>query len=250
MKNLRLYFLAFFLAIPVLGVFVLAIEKQVEINAAKVVRLPIKGYDPRSLLYGHYLQFTFDGPHAPDQEAHKYFIPEDQAKDLQNILNFSRSHKVAIDTSLQNNKIVSLGMLYIDEMPWRDYFATVNAYADLAPFTRVPITYVFLSDRFLSFSFKDSVLNPSASQQSYEIPPEDWADFQKKFSAANAVFYGKQIPGQISQCGGNTRFDMDVKIKGNDVIRFGMLYIEGEPWREFDEQEALAKLEACKKNML
>ncbi len=250
MKKIYSVFLALALLLPVAGALSLAFVKQAEINRSVAVRLPIKGYDPRSLLYGHYLMFTFDGPKAPDQERHKYFIPEDQAGELQKVLNFGSSQKVEIDTHLKNRKIIHLGMLYIDGMPWRDYFAMVNAYADQAPFVRVSLANVYLSDHFLSFSFKESALGLSSTHHSVEIPAEDLTEFTKKWYAATDVVYGSPVGrGQFHQCGGNRHFQMDVKIRGNDVIRYGMIYIDGKPWREFNDHEAVAQMQTCKKNL-
>lgn len=46
--------------LPTLALAGLIVQKESLRSQPPVVRLPITGYDPRDLLYGHYLQFRFD----------------------------------------------------------------------------------------------------------------------------------------------------------------------------------------------
>lgn len=114
---------AVILALPVIGVLLLAADKQVAISTATAVRVPIVGYDPRDLMYGHYLRFRFEGPMAIDDDPHEYFIPEGEAKRLENLLADRAGHVVELDVYRTGNGGQSYGMLYIDGQPWRDYLA-------------------------------------------------------------------------------------------------------------------------------
>ncbi len=237
MKNVRSVFLALALLLPVAGVISLAFLKQTQISQSAAVRLPIKGYDPRSPLYGHYLSFTFDGPEAPDQETHNYYIPEDQADELQEVFVFGTSQKIEIDAHLKNKKLIHLGMLYIDGLPWRDYLEKLNV--DV----RVPMDNVRLNDRVLIFTF----FGWGSESHSYEIPREDVDEFKKKLIAATGVVWGTQ--GVINKCGGAKRVEMDITKRGKKIIKYGMIFFDNKPWREFDDQEAQARNEACKKQL-
>lgn len=111
------------LALPVLGVLLLAVDKQVTISTATTERIPIVGYDPRDLLYGHYLRFRFEGPTAIDQDPHKYFVPESEAERLQDLLSRPDRPVVSLDVHRTGSGAQTYGMLYIDDQPWRDYLA-------------------------------------------------------------------------------------------------------------------------------
>ncbi len=121
MTRLRSLLIAAALALPVIGVVLLAAAKQMAITSATTLRVPIIGYDPRNLMYGHYLRFRFDGPKAPDQDSHDYFIPEAQAGPLQDLLTHQNGHIVAIEIRTQGDGRQSYGMLYVDDLPWHDY---------------------------------------------------------------------------------------------------------------------------------
>lgn len=58
MHSQKKYIVAFFL--PFLSLVLLSVYKQVQISTGTDVTLPIRGYDPRDLLSGHYLTFSVD----------------------------------------------------------------------------------------------------------------------------------------------------------------------------------------------
>jgi hypothetical protein len=127
MKNLRPILFAVLLALPVVGVLGLVAEKQLSVAASTAVRLPIAGYDPRDLMYGHYLHFRFDGPSAPDKSPHEYFIPEDFANELGNLLGGTGKHTIELEVFYSGKRVTSYGMLYVDNQPWRDFLNSHKA---------------------------------------------------------------------------------------------------------------------------
>ncbi|MDD3371475.1 MAG: GDYXXLXY domain-containing protein [Alphaproteobacteria bacterium] len=131
MKFSRSLVFALFLALPVVGVLSLVAQKEIAIAQAQTVRIPIKGYDPRSLLYGHYLRFQFDGPLAPDSGVHEYYIPEAKAARLQNIL-FEGKQKAEIDVRMSDKKVLNYGELYIGGKPYMQVLAEKAASEDPA----------------------------------------------------------------------------------------------------------------------
>jgi len=46
--------------LPMLGLLVLVARAEVLLRSGESFRIAIKGYDPRDLLHGHYLQYSFD----------------------------------------------------------------------------------------------------------------------------------------------------------------------------------------------
>ncbi|HTV20732.1 MAG TPA: GDYXXLXY domain-containing protein [Polyangiaceae bacterium] len=46
--------------LPMLGLLVLVARAEVLLRSGQSFRIAIKGYDPRDLLHGHYLQYSFD----------------------------------------------------------------------------------------------------------------------------------------------------------------------------------------------
>ena len=112
-----------FLALPILGVLGLVAQKETTVQESTIVRIPITGYDPRNMMYGHYLRFRFDGVNAPDTTSHEYYIPE-QVSDRLTALLQKREHKMAVDARLQGKRLVGLGEMYIDDQPWQQFMST------------------------------------------------------------------------------------------------------------------------------
>ena len=46
--------------LPMIGLLVLVARAEVLLRSGESFRIAIKGYDPRDLLHGHYLQYSFD----------------------------------------------------------------------------------------------------------------------------------------------------------------------------------------------
>ena len=146
-----------FALIPVLGITFFLAQTQYQFSTGLVYRVKIKGYDPRDLLHGHYLRYTFDLPknkkyiaaakycfthqtstdyqlkiipsnsdltmcssvikYSKLNKSHKYFIPEKSARELEQKL---RSGQVTatVDLILHNTRNFTVGQLYFNDQPW------------------------------------------------------------------------------------------------------------------------------------
>ena len=60
MNRLLTTAVAAFLALPVLALAALVGEQELRFSAAQQVNVPVRGYDPRDLLRGHYMTGVFD----------------------------------------------------------------------------------------------------------------------------------------------------------------------------------------------
>jgi uncharacterized membrane-anchored protein len=58
--TLRHVWVWFAALLPVVGLLVLVARAEVAVRSGPVFRVPIKGYDPRDLLHGQYLQYQFE----------------------------------------------------------------------------------------------------------------------------------------------------------------------------------------------
>ncbi len=63
----RLKLAAVMLLLPLLALGGIILKNERDIASAKTWRVKITGYDPRDLLYGHYLSFRFDWSISPEQ---------------------------------------------------------------------------------------------------------------------------------------------------------------------------------------
>lgn len=112
------------LLLPLLGLSALWGVQQIRASSGPVTRIEITGFDPRDLLYGHYLAFQFaPGAPAPWGDVNKeqqYFVPEKDAAVLDRALRRNSGVRFSVDVRGTPDKPV-YGMLYIEDMPWRDY---------------------------------------------------------------------------------------------------------------------------------
>lgn len=46
--------------LPALGIAALVVQAEIAVRSGQVFRIPIRGYDPRDLMHGHYLRYQFD----------------------------------------------------------------------------------------------------------------------------------------------------------------------------------------------
>ena len=161
MKNIsRIVWLA---AIPLVGILGMMVRAEYRVRTASVYRLPISGYDPRDLLYGHYISFVFDtspldaleqkptllcmdgyvdGNELPTASGaddcertvslsslsgpRKLFIPEADASALEAAL--QRTDVVStVETRVHQDGLITLGELYLDGVVWRDYLLRESA---------------------------------------------------------------------------------------------------------------------------
>lgn len=95
------YVKALFLIFPLTILIVWALYFSMFTKSAQEVTLPIMGYDPRNILSGHYLQYQIDWKRADCYQADwqgvcptgafknidKYYVPENQARDLEQKIN-------------------------------------------------------------------------------------------------------------------------------------------------------------------
>ena len=155
MKNIsRIVWLA---VIPLVGILGMMVRAEYRVRTASVYRLPISGYDPRDLLYGHYISFVFDttsldaleqkptvlcmdgyidGSALPSASGaddcsrtvqlsslsgpRKLFIPESDASDLEAALQRTDVAST-VETRVHQDGLITLGELYLDGVVWRDY---------------------------------------------------------------------------------------------------------------------------------
>lgn len=88
------------LVIPILSLFLLTVYKHVKITFGKTIIIPIRGYDPRDLLSGHYLIYRLDYnienyDYNEHKEKEEYFLCVDQKE--------NNTVKSKIVYSLKNN---------------------------------------------------------------------------------------------------------------------------------------------------
>lgn len=99
------------------------------------IKLPIRGYDPRDLLSGHYILYSIDWDKADctqftdgichqsdfcQEGACKFYIPETDAKQLDRLLFVSNSDFAIIYRYEQNRLPLALKLL-IDNQPWQEF---------------------------------------------------------------------------------------------------------------------------------
>lgn len=127
--TIRSWILALLLLLPIAGNLTLVGMKELQLLQTPAQRVAIMGYDPRDLLMGHYLLFRLNSPSFSNTERHKYFLPEDDAKILENLLR-TQNGQLSIDVhKLSNGKLV-FGELYVDNTPWRDFLRQHPALRD------------------------------------------------------------------------------------------------------------------------
>lgn len=115
-KNIWLLVLLY---LPVLGALVLVVDKQLNREQSAGYVVVMKGYDPRDLLYGHFIRFTTDDPHVP-KNSYSYFVPEAEAPVLDRILR-KRQHQMSVEAYVGPGQEVHFGPLFIEGIAWRDY---------------------------------------------------------------------------------------------------------------------------------
>lgn len=129
MNPIRKTLLAFLVLLPVLGLGLVIAGNEGDIAKAKLCRVKITGYDPRSLLYGRYILFRFDKQETPEAEtclaavankktSYRYFMNEQDAPEAEKLLR-DQSKKVTLDLRVTPTGRALFGTLYIDEKPWQ-----------------------------------------------------------------------------------------------------------------------------------
>lgn len=139
MRLLKIIALLVAVVVPVLMTGSILYERA----QAPVYKVRIEGYDPRDLLYGHYLTFRL----APDKSADKdtfttelydalpafdgrYYIPEHHAGTLERVLLDGKS-TMEIGVGVPERGKAFLEELYINGVVMRDYLRNLEDSVDL-----------------------------------------------------------------------------------------------------------------------
>lgn len=130
------------LALPLIGMLGVIMLQEVSLIGAEACRLKIEGFDPRSLLYGHYLTFRY----APNQTVEgracldkinaaqkvskammpmplRYYVDENDAQRLEGLLR-DQSKVVTLEVKITSAGMTVFDDLYIDGMPWKAFRKT------------------------------------------------------------------------------------------------------------------------------
>jgi len=99
---------------------------------SEVVEVPITGYDPRSLLTGHYLRYDIDSrvfksiqadyPECklPKPRERRYNIPEKQAEQLDALFRSNRYHFSILFSCQAGHKAIATDLL-IEGQDWHNF---------------------------------------------------------------------------------------------------------------------------------
>lgn len=131
------------LLLPLLVPALLTGKIMYERAQAPIYQVRIEGYDPRDLLYGHYLMFRFapeksqGAEHFPKDMAEKlqrlqgrYYIPEEKAATLDRLLR-DQGRIMAIDVGVPTQGKAFMGDLYIDGQPMPAFLREFEDRVDL-----------------------------------------------------------------------------------------------------------------------
>ena len=118
------------LLLPTLVLGLIAAKNENDLANARVCNLKITGYDPRSLLYGRYINFRFDKQDTPEEQDclnvinakqvnHRYYMNEDEAPEMEALLR-KPENRITMDVRVRAKGNPILGDLYINGQKWRD----------------------------------------------------------------------------------------------------------------------------------
>lgn len=121
------------LAFPIVVLLVWMAGLQLNRSADERVMVTVVGYDPRSLISGHYLQLRInwedtDCLQFPQQNCHKdmfeniyrFYIPETDAPELERMIIKKRPF-MQLEFALSDNKPL-VRDLYIEKQLWSDWY--------------------------------------------------------------------------------------------------------------------------------
>jgi len=133
----------FSLIIVVLAPFIMAANIYYERATAPIYKVRIEGFDPRDLLYGHYLMFRFTPERSADRDTFpedfdlvldgfdgRYYIPERHAYTLEEYIR-DQKRIMEIEVGVPDHGNAFLGDLYIDGLPMRDVLRNLEHGVDL-----------------------------------------------------------------------------------------------------------------------
>ena len=130
MKN-KLFILGLFL--PVIFLLSFFILQNYQANMGYEVKVPVKGFDPRDLLSGHYVLLQtdkenidcqqFENNICPDnnyfQKTYRYYVNEKQAQTLENLIRNNQT-KAEIVFKIIPNKAPKVKSLLINGEEWEN----------------------------------------------------------------------------------------------------------------------------------
>lgn len=110
-------FIGIILGLPILFLGMWGVSLKIQMNSGLEVRLPIRGYDPRDLLSGHYIQYQIDWENADCRQFEngicpkdefcvkslwggkqcRFYIPEEHARALDNLFRVRNTDGVVVD---------------------------------------------------------------------------------------------------------------------------------------------------------
>jgi len=123
----------FALALPIVVLSVWIVRLQIGMGASQRVLITVDGYDPRSLISGHYLHLRPDWektdcrqfsaqtcPKEIFESTYRFYIPEKDAEKLERLINAKRP-LMQLEFALSGDSPL-IRSLYIEEQPWTDWY--------------------------------------------------------------------------------------------------------------------------------
>lgn len=123
------------LALPILFFMGWIANLETNLRGAQEITLRAEGYDPRSLISGHYLSLRInwqksDCKQFKDKLCHpsrfdsvyKYYLPEDEAQELDVLIARNMVEKIELVFAYPKNKTPHLRSLLLDGQPWKEWF--------------------------------------------------------------------------------------------------------------------------------
>lgn len=123
------------LALPILFFIGWTASLETNLQGAQEITLRAEGYDPRSLISGHYLslrinwqksnckQFADSLCHPSRFESvYKYYLPEEEAKELDVLISQNKVQKIELVFAYPKNKTPHLRNLLLDGQSWQEWF--------------------------------------------------------------------------------------------------------------------------------
>lgn len=118
--------------IPFLAFVGWAAHYSLLMNNSAVVLLPIRGYDPRNLLSGHYIQYQIDWakadcsqfprsecPQAAFRNANRFYVPENKALTLERAIN-AAENSAEVAYAYQEGKTPVARTILINKRDWKE----------------------------------------------------------------------------------------------------------------------------------
>ena len=128
---MKKYVLFILLCLPTLFFGIWVVQLSVQVENARMITVPLRGYDPRDLLAGHYIQYDIDYnrfnkqnypecqlPHS--WKERRFYIPEKNANALDSLFR-QNQHRFSVVFACQKGRKAIAKQLLIDGQDWH-YF--------------------------------------------------------------------------------------------------------------------------------